>query len=336
MTEQVNVPKIGPVNKKVLIVVGGSAAAFVGWRYWQARKAASYTEGDTTAPDYTDPGTIPAVDGAYQSDNSYGFGGSSGGTDSGTVDSYGFHGTTNDQWTQYATTQLVASDKWSYTDIVTALGKYLSSKPLSTMEVDIVQAAIAVAGYPPVGSHPVIPASSSSSVSLPAPAGLKATNVTASSVTLSWSSVAGAAEYVVRRGGTEVSSPTSTSAVVTGLAAKTTYAFSVAAVGTDNKEGSSSSVSVTTAQAAAGGGGGGTSTSSANKFPKRRLFYTAKRGDNYSKVAAKYKTGLSGEQLYSYQFSKEAGRTASALAVLKSRGPNLIYAGTTIAVPYPK
>jgi hypothetical protein len=280
------------------------------------------------------------VAGAVSDTNSYGLSGGSS-SDTSTVDSYGFHGTTNDQWTQYASTQLSVSDVWSYTDIVTALGLYLNGRPLSPIQQQIVQAAIAVAGYPPVGQHPIIPAtgSSSSAGTLPAPAGLKASNVTKSSVTLSWSSVAGASSYNVRQGGSSVSSPSSTSTTVTGLSPHTSYTFDVAAVGLDQREGSRASVSVTTladTTTLPGNTGGNTPKPSANKYPKRREYYTAVHNDNYSTVASKYKTGLTGVELYNYQFTSEAGRSQSALKALRQRGPNLIYAGTTIAVPYPK
>lgn len=334
---EVQIPKLGGVSKKTLVIVGGAAAAFVGWRYYQARGTAAADTGAATDPGYEDPGSIPSVDGAYKDDNSYGIGGGSGGASSGSVDDYGFHGTTNAQWTQYASTQLVASDVWSYTNILTALGKYLNSKPLSTTEQQIVQAAIAVAGYPPVGSFPIIPATSSSSVSLPAPAGLKASNVTKNSLTLSWSSVAGASEYIVRNGSTTVGSPSGTSQSVTGLTPATSYTFTVVAAGLDGKEGAAASTSARTlADTTTLPGKPPTTVPSASKYPKRRLVYTAKKGDNYSTISAKYKTGLSGIDLYNYQFTKEAGRTASAKAVLKERGPNLIYAGTTVAVPYAK
>lgn len=331
---EVQIPKIGGVKKKTLVFIAVPAVAFVGWRYWQARNAAAYEE-VVVDPGYEDPGSIPSVDGAY-TDNNFGFGGGLG-TNPGTVDDYGFRGTTNAQWSQYATTQLVASDVWSYTDIVTALGKYLNNKPLSPTEVQIVQAAIAVAGYPPVGSFSIIPATSSSSVTLPAPSNLKASSITKSSLSLSWSSVAGASKYVVRQGSSEVSSPSGTSTPVSGLSANTSYTFSVAAVGLDGKEGAAASVSAKTLTDSTTTPTTPTDPKpSANKYPKRRLFYKAKRGDNYTVVASKHKTGLTGVELYNYQFTKDAGRTEQAKAVLRQRGPNLIYSGTTIAVPYPK
>lgn len=336
---EVQIPKIGGVKKKTLMLIAVPAVAFVGWRYWQARGAGSYEE-EAVDPGYEDGGTIPSVDGAYLPDNGYGIGGG-GGSTGGTVDDYGFHGTTNAQWTQYAATQLVASDKWSYTDILTALGKYLNNKPLSTMEIDIVQAAIAVAGYPPVGDHPIIPATSSSSVSLPAPSNLRASNLSTNYVRLDWNSVAGADKYIVRKNGTVIETSGDTQMGVKNLTPNTSYSFTVNARGLDGKEGAAATLGVkTNAQPVANRppdtNKPPTSSASRNEYPKRRLYYKAVRNDNYTKVANKYKTGLTGTQLYNYQFTAEAGRTAEAKALLKQRGANLIYAGTTIAVPYPK
>ncbi|MGG8405327.1 chitinase [Streptomyces sp. 12297] len=63
-----------------------------------------------------------------------------------------------------------------------------------------------------------------------APTGLTTGSATASSVTLSWSPVAGAVSYRVFRDGTHVLTAAGTSATVTGLTASTTYSFQVTAV----------------------------------------------------------------------------------------------------------
>ncbi|MEU3572926.1 PHB depolymerase family esterase [Kitasatospora sp. NPDC036755] len=64
---------------------------------------------------------------------------------------------------------------------------------------------------------------------LPAPIGLTATAATGS-VTLGWQDVSGAASYRVFRGGTQVGAPSGTAFTDTGLAAGTTYSYTVAAV----------------------------------------------------------------------------------------------------------
>jgi len=91
------------------------------------------------------------------------------------------------------------------------------------------------------------------------PSGLTATGTTSSSVALSWTEPASsdpAASYDVYANGSLDSTSSTTSATVTGLAAGTSYQFTVAAVdAAGNASAQSAPVSATTA---GGGGGGGT------------------------------------------------------------------------------
>ncbi|MBL1084969.1 glycoside hydrolase family 18 protein [Streptomyces actinomycinicus] len=86
-----------------------------------------------------------------------------------------------------------------------------------------------------------------------APAGLRTTSVTSSSVGLSWSAVPGATSYAVYRDGVKAQTVTGTSATVSGLAASTAYGFQVTAV---NGAGESAKSAVVTATTGAGTGGG--------------------------------------------------------------------------------
>lgn len=195
MTGDVDVPVVGHMDKRVLVGVGGVAVAFVGWKWWQSRKqAAAYDPAaDGVDPGMQDPGVLPSVAGAVSPDNSYGL--PNGQAPS--TDDFGFHGTTNSQWTQYVSTRLSQSDRWSYTDIVSALGAFTTNKPLSKSQQDIVQAAIAEAGYPPEGSHVIIPGGD---VPLTvAPSGLSASAITNTTATLKWSPLAGATHYRIYR-----------------------------------------------------------------------------------------------------------------------------------------
>ncbi|WP_225801732.1 PHB depolymerase family esterase [Streptomyces sp. NK15101] len=82
---------------------------------------------------------------------------------------------------------------------------------------------------------------------LPAPAGLAVGGTTDATVSLSWNAVPGAASYDVYRGGTKVGTANSTTYTDTGLAAGTTYAYTVAAVDAAGAVGAaSSSVTATT------------------------------------------------------------------------------------------
>jgi poly(3-hydroxybutyrate) depolymerase len=77
---------------------------------------------------------------------------------------------------------------------------------------------------------------------LPAPTGVATSGATSSSMVISWNAVSGASGYNVYRGGTKVnaSQVTGTSFTDTGLAAGTTYSWTVAALDAGNVEGAPS------------------------------------------------------------------------------------------------
>ncbi|MGW2562448.1 chitinase [Streptomyces sp. NPDC001514] len=87
----------------------------------------------------------------------------------------------------------------------------------------------------------------------PTPGGLAVGTVTSSSVALSWSGSSGATGYNVYRDGTKVQSVTGTSALVSGLAASTSYQFQVSAT---NAAGESAKSAAVTGTTTSGGGGG--------------------------------------------------------------------------------
>jgi hypothetical protein len=226
----VDVPVVGGVDKRVLLAVGGVAVVFVGWKWYQASSGAAYDPAaEPVDPGMEDPGVLPAVSGAVSPDNSYGLpdGSSTGGSDS-----YGFTGTSNSQWTQYAALQLSqGSDAWSYAAIAAALGKFIANKALTSSEQEIVQAAIAVAGYPPEGSHVVIPGGDTKMTVAPTNLHVTATDTT--SVTLAWTKVDGAQSYRVYRSGAAgnvgATDGANSSIRIAGLQPNTEYSFTVAA-----------------------------------------------------------------------------------------------------------
>ena len=96
-----------------------------------------------------------------------------------------------------------------------------------------------------------------------APAGLAVTGTTASSVSLSWTAPSGTVTgYHVYENGTQAASVTATSATVTGLAAASTYSFTVTAYNSAGESTASGTVQATTASSGGGGGGGGGSPGS--------------------------------------------------------------------------
>lgn len=86
----------------------------------------------------------------------------------------------------------------------------------------------------------------------PAPTGLAVTGTTSSAVSLSWSASAGAASYNVYRGGSKInpSAVTSVSYTDSGLAASTSFTYTVKAVNAAGESGASTQVTATTSAAA--------------------------------------------------------------------------------------
>lgn len=234
----VEVPVAGKIpQKKLLIGAGVLAAAFVGWRYWQARNTADgespITDGEFGAVDTSIPGVI----GAVSPTNEYG-------GDTGATDAPGDTSQikSNAAWTAYARAQLAGS--YDDATVTTALGNYLGGQPLSTDQQAIVRAAIAVAGYPPVGSFVIIPGGNTT-VSL-APGDLRVQAATTTTVTLAWNPVAGADNYRLEYG-TETKTISGSSTTVSGLAANTSYTFRVAALNGAGTPGPTATVTAKTA-----------------------------------------------------------------------------------------
>jgi len=90
-----------------------------------------------------------------------------------------------------------------------------------------------------------------------APTNLTVTGTTSSSVSLSWTAPPGTVTgYYVSRDGGQVANVAGTSATVTGLAASTSYTFTVSAYNSAGQSSASNQVSATTSGSSSGGGGG--------------------------------------------------------------------------------
>jgi hypothetical protein len=242
---ELDVPKVGPVNKKVVIAVVVAAGGYIGYRYWQSRSSVGTGDPAATDPGMTDGGVLPGVAGAVSPTNSYGSGS--------TVDPSvgGFTGTTNSEWTDYVSSRLSQSDRWSYTAIVVGLGNFIDNRPLSSEQQDIARAAIGLAGYPPVGSHTIVPGGNTAITV--APSSLHGT-ATPTTISVSFASVAGASTYNGYRsnstGSTSYAQGSSPGSplVFTGLAPGTSYTVQIAAVSSSGAVGpKSSSITVKTA-----------------------------------------------------------------------------------------
>jgi hypothetical protein len=246
MSTDVNIPKVGKLPKSVLIAVGVGAAGFIGWKYWQASKgtgadAGTVADGEFGAVD----SSIPGVLGAVSPTNSYGDGGNT--TDTGGTGPGRF--TNNAQWTDYVVGKLSQSDQWSYTDIVVAIGNGIAGKPTTTMQQDILKAAVAIGGQPPEGAIVIVPGGNTGILVAPTNAHLQ--SVGTDSAVIAFNTVPGAVRYTVYRsgGGSSSVGVGSTSPItISGLSPNTSYTMTVAAqnaAGTDGPN--SNSVSVKTA-----------------------------------------------------------------------------------------
>jgi len=227
-TPTVDVPKLGPVPRNAVIGIVGAAALFVAWRWWQARRAAAATPADATASDFQTSGLLPGVAGAVNADGTIP---NAGGSNTDTVQTGGTgpgHFTSDAEWSAWVEANL-PTDKWTLTDIVTALGAALAKRPTDPVQQQIVQSAIAVAGEPPEG--PIVLISGGSTGITIAPA-ILSSSAGPTSVKLTVSPVAGAASYVAYRAGTSTPAGTSstTEIEVDGLTPATPYSFTVAAL----------------------------------------------------------------------------------------------------------
>lgn len=223
---------IPPKQKKVLVVVGVGAAAFVAWKWFTAESSTEpITVTSGTDDDQTSTGIIGSnVGGSENVGNS-----SNTGTDN--ID-------TNNEWFAEAVERL-SNGGWNPQTVQSALGEFLTGQSLDSNEAAIVRAAVgAMGGYPPNGPLTIKETAGPTDASkLPAPTGLKVTSTTSSTVNLTWNAVPGAKDYRLFRAGVaqNVGVSTDLKGQVGGLKPGTEYTFYVAATLGDGKTGPRSS-----------------------------------------------------------------------------------------------
>lgn len=230
----VDVPAVGKVKKRYVYIPAGLAAAYVAWRWYQAKQ---------------DAADVPAgSDGLYTSDDlsDYGLSTTGGGTTvTGNSGNTSTDGTTdsaiddNAEWTQRAVERL-GNAGYDSAVVYAALGEFLARRSLDKSEASIARAALAAAGQPPIGGpYPVLEAATTAPAELQAPKNLRVTGVTTTTATLAWDAVPGAGYYRAYRSGasTNVGGTDGTTITVSGLTPNTEYSFQVAADTTTGKPG---------------------------------------------------------------------------------------------------
>jgi hypothetical protein len=196
MPEEIKVPGVGGVDRKWVLAGGAAVAGIVIYAYWRRSQSAGeepagegdeYVSGDEWTPDAYIGATQPGgatYDPIEQDD---------------VID-------TNAEWAQRVVDLLEGVGYERNTAAVT-IGKYLAGQPLSATEKLTVQAAIALLGNPPGGALPIYSAPETPTTPPPATATKLATPTMRASAgdprntnyALSWTRIAGATLYLVKR-----------------------------------------------------------------------------------------------------------------------------------------
>lgn len=214
-------PAVGPVKKQYLVYAGVGIGGYVLWRYYRASKDAAAAAAVEPESAGTIGADIGSGGGGYYDPNG-------GGIASTTTVGEGVI-TTDQQWYDAA---LLALENANYDTgaAALALGKYLRSEPLTSREQDMVKVALAAAGPPPSGARAIVTDTSPTPSGLGAPQHLRSGGTpTTAAIPLVWDAVAGASGYVVYRGSAQLATVTGTSYTAGGLAAGSSYDFTVRA-----------------------------------------------------------------------------------------------------------
>jgi len=187
MEQTITLPGGKKIPRKPALVLGGSAAVFILWRYWSAAKAPQAAEEDTTSSDVMD------LTGATADGGSGVAGGSTVGDPmpwssigAGYTPTTSQAPATNQDWYTRAL-EFATSVDYDPQTAAAALGRYLAGTS-SAGDIPLITSILGYAGTPPVGDfgYPVIPpvtstppAAGSPVTTLPAPAAPVATTTPA-------------------------------------------------------------------------------------------------------------------------------------------------------------
>lgn len=188
MTETVNLPQIGKVDKKWVVAGVAITGGIVGYAYWKRRQnsGVTYLSDSTTGGTGDDSAYAPPVGGRQQE-----------------VDVPNTAISSNSKWTEEVIAALgnIGLDS-GY--VSSTLGKYLNSQKLTNDEANVVRQAWALKGRPPESPNLTIMllnesgsnGEQSTNGQPPGiPANIRQSGMTPSSITVSWDPVPGALDY---------------------------------------------------------------------------------------------------------------------------------------------
>lgn len=236
-----DVPGIGKIKKRYILIPAGVAGAYVAWRWYQnsqsAEDAPAGSDGLYSSDDLSDYG-LSTTGGATTVTGNNGSTVTDGTSDTAIDD--------NREWSNEAIEKLT-NQGYDGQAVSAALGEFLDRKALDKTEATIVRAALAVAGQPPENRPwSVIEEASTGTGTLPAPTNLRVVGTpTASTITLQWDKVDGALHYRLYRtdlGEEPIGDSYDTKAYAKGLSPNKPYSFFVRAFGTTGKQGGKSNV----------------------------------------------------------------------------------------------
>lgn len=193
----VDIPGVGPIDKRVAIGIGVATAGLVGFIYWRRSQA---------PPD--EPGVEAFDDGSLTDLGEYG-GGQAWQYAPNPNGDVNYNGgdqppRTNAEWGQRAQEALVGAG-YDVTAASAAIGAYIAHQPLSAAQAIMIRAALGLVGAPPSGSFAVTtipttparptPTKPAPTVGRPGAPSPRITSATRASLTLSWPKVPGATSY---------------------------------------------------------------------------------------------------------------------------------------------
>lgn len=232
----VNIPGVGRVPSKYVLLGGGVVVLIVGVAYLRHRNTAAPTDSSTS-----DTAAGPAS--TYQPDASYdptGYGYSlpyypydSSSSSSSSSTTY----TTNNEWAAAAEDALTTQGITTATSAA-AIGKVLAGLTVTTDQKTIFLQAVGLLGDPPgsypkpiMVSDPTSPSSGSSSSSSTAVPGwaynLKVTSYTSTSAHFTWTAASNAKAYNIYLNGTKVHSTADTNYTLSGFKHDTLYTIGI-------------------------------------------------------------------------------------------------------------